>query len=142
MIELTINFVLKFIHILGLMMGAAAGFGAMAVARQARRGGQPSADLLSLRPHFARLSLAAIVLIWLSGLGLWLFRYDLSDLGPAYSLKLFAALILLGVIVAIARINSRAAKAGTPPPAWLPRLGMVTSALMLIAMALGVWVFI
>ena len=41
MIELTINFAFKFLHILGLMLGAAAGFGSMAVARQARRGGTP-----------------------------------------------------------------------------------------------------
>lgn len=142
MIELTINFVFKFLHILGLMLGAAAGFGSMAVARQARRGGTPSPDLLTLRPHFSKLALAGIVLIWISGLALWLMRYDLADLGPAYSIKLVVALVLLGVVLAIYQTNRRAARAGTPPPAWLPKLGMTTPVLTLIAMALGVWIFI
>lgn len=142
MIELTVNFVLKFLHLLGLMLGAAAGFGAMAVARQARRGGTPSPDLLALRPRFAKLALAGILLIWASGLGLWLFRYDLADLGPVYSLKMVVALVLLGVVLAINHLNGRAARNGAPPPAWLPKLGMTTPVLTLLAMALGVWVFI
>ena len=45
MIELTVNFVFKFLHILGLMLGTAAGFGAMVVARQARRANGPSPEL-------------------------------------------------------------------------------------------------
>lgn len=142
MIELTVNFVFKFLHILGLMLGAAAGFGAMVVARQARRANGPSPELAALRPVFTTLALSGITLLWLSGLGLWLFRYDFTDLGAAYSLKLVTALVLLGVILAINRVNARAARTGTPPPAWLPKLGMTTPVLTLIAMALGVWVFI
>ncbi len=142
MIELTVNFVLKFLHIFGLMLGAAAGFGVMAVSRRARIAGAPSPDLAALRPVFSKMGLAGILLIWLSGIGLWLFRYDLADLGAAYTAKLLVALVLLGVILAIGRVAGRAAKAGTPPPAWLPKLGMTTPILTLIAMALGVWVFI
>lgn len=142
MIELTVNFVFKFLHILGLMLGAAAGFGAMVVAWQARRAGAPSPDLAAMRPVFSTMALTGITLLWLSGLGLWMFRYDFVDLGTAYSLKLLTALVLLGVILAINRINARVAKTGTPPPAWLPKLGMTTPVLTLVAMALGVWVFI
>ncbi len=142
MIELTVNFVFKFLHILGLMLGAAAGFGAMVVARQARRAGAPSLDLAALRSVFSTMALTGITLLWLSGLGLWMFRYDFVDLGAAYSLKLLTALVLLGVILAINRINARVAKTGTPPPAWLPKLGMTTPVLTLVAMALGVWMFI
>lgn len=142
MIELTINFTLKFLHILGLMLGAAAGFGAMVVARRARAAGSPSPDLAALRPVFSKLALAGIALLWLSGLGLWLFRYDLVNLGPAYSLKMVVSLVLLGVILAISRINAGAARNRAQPPAWLPKLGMTTPVLTLIAMGLGVWVFI
>lgn len=140
--ELTLNFVLKLLHILGLMLGTAAGFGSMAVARQARRSGRPSPDLLALRPIFSNFALAGIGLLWLTGLGLWLFRYDLVNLGPAYSLKLAVALVLLGVVLAINRLNRRAAASGTPAPSWLPKLGMTTPVLTLVAMGLGVWVFI
>lgn len=141
MIELTVNFVFKFLHMFGLMLGAAAGFGAMVVARQVRRGG-PTPELAAIRPAFSTMALTGITLLWLSGLGLWLFRYDLADLGAAYSLKLVTALVLFGVILAINRVNARAAQNGTPPPTWLPKLGMTTPVLTLIAMALGVWVFI
>lgn len=136
------NFTLKFLHLLGLMLGAAAGFGAMAVARQARRAGAASPDLLALRPLLARLALAGIALMWLSGLGLWLFRYDLADLGPLYSLKMLVALALLVVVLAINRINARTARDGTAPPPWLAKLGMTTPVLTLAAMALAVWVFV
>lgn len=142
MIELTINVVLKFFHILGLMLGAAAGFGSMLVARQARRAATPSPDLLALRPLLSKLALAGIILLWITGLSLWLLRYDLAQLGPAYSFKMLVALVLLVVVIVINVVNRRAASAGTPPPTWLPKLGMSTPILTLIAVALGVWVFI
>lgn len=142
MIELTMNFFWKFLHIFGLMLGAASGFGAMAVARQARRAGGPTPELAALRPWFGRLGLAGIVLIWISGLALWMLRYSFADLGPAYSLKLVVALVLLGVILAMTTTMRNAMKSGTPPPAWLAKLGMTTPVLTLIAMGLGVWVFI
>ena len=142
MIELTINFVFKFLHILGLMLGAAAGFGSMIVARRMRAAGGVSPELAALRPLFGRLGMTGITLLWLSGLLLWMFRYDFADLGPAYSLKLVTSLVLLGVILALHMIFRRAQKDGVPPPAWLPKLGMTTPVLTLIAMGLGVWVFI
>lgn len=142
MIELTINFVFKFLHIFGLMLGAAAGFGSMIVARRMRAAGGASPELAALRPLFGRLGMAGITLLWLSGLLLWMFRYDFSDLGPAYSLKLVTSLVLLGVILALHMTIRRAQKDGVPPPAWLPKLGMTTPVLTLIAMGLGVWVFI
>lgn len=142
MIELTMNFTLKFLHLLGLLLTAGAGFGAMAVARQARNTATVSADLAALRPRFARLMLAGVALLWLSGLGLWLFRYDLAGLGPLYSLKMVAALALLVAALAAERLHARAARNGAKPPALLSALGMATSALMLAAMALAVWVFL
>lgn len=142
MIELTINFVLKFIHMTGLMLGAASGFGTMILARHARQAGTVPPEIAALRPRFARLALLGITLLWLSGLGLWILRYDLVDLGSAYSLKLFISFILLGIVLAINIVSARARKNGTPPPAWLPKLGMTTPVLMFSAMGLGVWIFI
>ncbi|MEO3998406.1 hypothetical protein [Mesorhizobium sp. CAU 1732] len=141
MIELTMNFVLKFIHIFGLMLGAASGFGAMVVTRQIRRGAVPSPQLTALRPHFGRLGLAGIVLIWLSGLGLWLFRYDMMDLGEAYTAKLVISFLLLLVILVLSVAMSRMQGTVTPP-SWMRMLGMTTPILTLAAMGLGVWVFI
>ena len=141
MIELTMNFVLKFIHIFSLMLVAASGFGAMVVTRQIRRGAAPSAQLAALRPHFGRMGLAGIVLIWLSGLGLWLFRYDMMDLGEAYTAKLIISFLLLLVIFVLSVAMSRTG-VQTTTPSWMRMLGMTTPILTLAAMALGVWVFI
>ena len=142
MIELTINFVFKFIHMTGMMLGAASGFGMMLLARQARLSGGISPDIAALRPRFAKLALLGISLLWISGLGLWMFRYDLVDLGAAYSLKLLIALVLFAIIVLVNTLNIRAKKNGTLPPSWLPKLGMTTPVLMFAAMGLGVWIFI
>lgn len=142
MIELTINFIFKFLHIFGLMLGAASGFGSMIVARQIRRTGTASPEIAALRPLFIRLGLAGIALLWISGLALWLFRYDLVDLGPLYSLKMLIAVALFGVALTLDSLLRRARRTGTMPPRWLPKLGMTTPVLMLVAMGLGVWIFI
>lgn len=140
MLELTINFVLKFFHIFGLMLGAASGFGSMVVARQMRRA--PSPEIAKLRPFFIKLALIGIIVLWITGLGLWMMRYDMAQLGRLYDIKMLVAAILLVIVIFMNMTLRRAAKAGTPPPAWLPKLGMSTPFLTLIAMGLGVWVFI
>lgn len=132
---------MKFLHLFALMLGAGAGFGNMMVAMQARRaGGAPPAALLGLRPLFGRLGLAGIVLIWLTGLWLWIADYDAAPLGWAFVAKLAVAALLLAVVLALNAIFARAAR-GTPPPAWTPRLGQSTSVLTVIAVALAVYVF-
>ena len=134
--------VAKFLHIFGLMLGAGAGLGSMAVARQIRQAaGEPSPQLMALRPYFARMALIGIVLIWLTGLWLYIVGYQGAPLGPAFHAKLTAAALLLGVVVAINVVTARARSAGTPPPAWLPRLNMTTPILLLLAVGLAVYVF-
>jgi hypothetical protein len=134
MLEDSVTTILLFLHFSGLMLGAASGFGAMVVARQARS--EPSPQLAALRPKFLRLGLAGILLLWLSGLLLWFFRYDFVDLGPAFHTKLTLAGLLLIAIVGLNAIMRR----GTPPP-WTRALGMATPFLTLAAMALAVYVF-
>lgn len=134
-------FILKVLHLIGFMLGAGAGIGSMVVARQLRRHG-PSPALAGMRPVFGTLGLAGILLLWLSGMGLWLFRYDLVDLGPAYQLKLLVSAVLLAVILIVFAVQRRAAAAGTTPPAWVPRLAMSTSLLTLIALVLAALVFL
>lgn len=140
MTELTINFIFKFVHIFGLMLGAASGFGSMFVARQLRRG--PTPELAAMRPFFGKLGLYGIGLLWVSGLALWVMRYDMAHLGPVFDTKMLVAMILLVVIAIMNIAFNRAKKASTPPPAWLPKLGMTTPVLTLLAVALAVWVFV
>jgi hypothetical protein len=130
----------KFLHIFGLMLGSAAAFGNFAVARQVRlSAGAPPKELLALRPLFARTALAAIVLLWLTGLWLYVDAYAGVALGWAFHAKLGAAVLLLAAIIAVNLIARRTA-AGTAPPAWLPQLHMATRILLVLAVALDVYV--
>jgi hypothetical protein len=131
----------KFLHIFGLMLGAAAAFGNFAVARQVRLAGSPPPkDLLALRPLFARTALVAILLLWLTGLWLYFDAYQGLSLGLAFHFKLAAATLLLAAIVVVNVIVSRTA-AGTPPPSWLPQLHVATRILLVLAVAFAVYVF-
>jgi len=133
---------IKFLHFLGLMLGAGAGFGSMIVARQIRRSaGVPTPQLAALRPVFGMVGLIGILLLWASGLWLYLSAYQGAPLGPAFHAKLGVATLLLLVIAAINLIAMRAKRRGTPPPPWLPMLGMTTPVLTLLAVALAVVVF-
>lgn len=132
----------KFLHFLGLMLGAGAGFGTMVVARHIRRSaGVPTPQLAALRPAFGMMGLVGILLIWASGLWLYLVAYQSAPLGAAFHAKLAVATLLLLVIVAINLVAMRARRRGTPPPPWLPLLGMTTPVLTLLAVALAVVVF-
>ena len=92
----------KFLHIFGLMLGSAAAFGSFAVARQVRlSAGAPPKELLALRPLFARTALVAIVLLWLTGLWLYVDAYAGVALGWAFHAKLGAATLLLVAIIAV-----------------------------------------
>jgi len=134
-------FTLKFLHLIGLMLGAAAGFGTMAVVRQQRRGG-PAPALAALRPFFGSMGMAGILLLWATGLLLWLVRYDMVDLGPAWHAKLgVAALLLIIICVTFAAVR-RALAAGEAPPAWVRAAGMTTPVLTLLAVGLASWVFL
>ena len=132
----------KFLHIFGLMLGSAAAFGSFAVVRQIRlgAGAPPPQELLALRPLFARTALAAIVLLWLTGLWLYADAYAGVGLGWAFHAKLGAAALLLAAIIAVNVIARRTA-AGAAPPAWLPQLHMATRILLVLAVALAVYVF-
>ncbi len=132
----------KFLHFLGLMLGAGAGFASMIVARQIRRSaGQPTPQLAALRPMLGRMGLAGILLIWASGLWLYLGAYGGVPLGPVFHAKLAVAALLLIVIIAITVVAMRSHTRGVPPPAWLPVLGMSTPILTILAVALAVYVF-
>ena len=132
----------KFLHLIGLMLGAGAAFGSMAVVRAVRgAAGTPSPQLLALRPVFARMALGGIAVLWISGLWLYLGFYRGADLGGAFHAKLATATLLLLIVAAISIVGARAKAAGAPPPAWLPRLGMVTPVLLILAVGLAVYVF-
>jgi hypothetical protein len=123
------------------MLGAAAAVGNFAVARQVKLSrGAPPAELLALRPFFARTALVAIILLWLTGLWLYFDAYSGVALGLAFHFKLGCAVLLLAAIIAVNVIVQRSA-AGKPPPAWLPQLHVAARILLVLAVAFAVYVF-
>jgi len=92
---------------------------------------------MALRPFFGRLGLTGILLLWVTGLALWGLRYSFANLGVAYALKLVTATVLLGMILAMSQATAKMAKNGTPPPAWMPKLGMISSPLTFLAVLLA-----
>lgn len=132
----------KFLHIFALMLGAGSGFGQLVVARRLRSGdGSPKPELTALRPIFSRMGLAGIILIWLTGLWLYFGYYAGSNLGLVFHIKLFLAAVLLAIGIVASTVIARAKAAGTPPPAWLPKLGMVSGPLLVVIVALAIYIF-
>lgn len=132
---------MKTLHLFGLMLGAGGGLGTMLLAIQAKRaGGPPPPALIALRKNLALAALIGVLLLWVTGLWLWLIDYDGAMLGTAFVLKLVTAALILGILIA-ARIAMARAAPGSPPPAWLRRLGPVSGLLSYVAVALAVFVF-
>jgi hypothetical protein len=132
---------MKTLHLFGLMAGAAGGMGSMMVAIQAKRaGGPPAPALLALRKNFALAALVGVLLLWATGLWMWLVDYDGAMLGAAFVLKLVAAAFILVFLIA-ARIGMARTAPGSPPPVFIQRIGPLSGLLSYIAVALAVIVF-
>ncbi|MCT7373606.1 hypothetical protein [Chelativorans salis] len=132
---------MKILHLFGLMLGAGGGLGSMMVGIQAKRaGGPPPPALLALRKNFALAALIGVLLLWATGLWMWLVDYGGAWLGTAFAVKIAAAVLILAILVA-ARIAMARTAPGSPPPAFIQRLGPVSGLLSYIAVALAVIVF-
>lgn len=132
---------MKILHLFGLMLGAGGGMGSAMVGIQASRAdGPPPPALLALRKNFALAALIGILLLWITGLWMWLVDYRDAWLGTAFALKLAAAAAILAILVA-ARLAMARTAPGSPPPGWLQRLGPVSGLLAYVAVALAVIAF-
>ncbi len=132
---------MKILHFFALMLGAAGGMGGMMVAIQAKRSdGAPPQGLLALRPRFTLITLIGVVLLWLTGLWMWLVQYDGALMSTAFILKLLAAGFIL-VVAVLGFVAVKRASPGTPPPAYLQKLGPLAGLASYLAVALAVYVF-
>lgn len=132
---------MKILHLFGLMLGAGGGLGAMLVAIQARRAeGPPAPALPMLRRNFALASLVGVLLLWATGVWMWVVDYDGAMLGTAFVLKLIAAALILAILI-VARVAMARTAPGSPPPALVRRLGPVAALLAYVAVALAVIAF-
>jgi hypothetical protein len=108
----------KFLHLFGLMLGAAAGIGNLLILAQLRKSSPPPApQLLALRPAQAKLALTGIGLLWLTGLWMYSSAFSGAALSGAFHVKLAVAALLLALIILVNVIRVRSARSGAPPPA-------------------------
>ena len=132
---------MKLLHFLALVLGAGAGIGNLYLGLAQKRSGEtPPIWIGSLRLAFARTGLLGITLIWLTGLYLMFNHYGGWIPGASFLLKILAAGFLLVGVVAINLLLNQAAKTGTPS-SLVPKLGMATTALTVLAVIFAVYAF-
>ncbi len=134
--------IVKFLHFFGLMLGAGAALGGMAVAIAHKRvgGGPPSDTIKAIKPIFGLFGLSGISLLWITGL-IMARNVDPVLLGGLFYIKLLAAALMLAISVSLTVMAKKSAKAGVPPPAYFDTVSRTSGLLAIIAVALAVTVF-
>ena len=106
----------KFFHYLALFLAGGLGVANGVLASAHKKAATPPAPpVLYVMKLLARLGLAAVVILWLTGFGLTYHIYGGFNLGWAFHMKLLGATILLSVISFLNLHLSTQAKKGMPP---------------------------
>jgi len=125
---MSVIILLKFFHYLGLFLAGGLGVAGGIIQSAHRRAGMPpSLPVQHAMRVMAWLSLVAIILLWVTGIGLGHMIYGTLALGWAFSMKLAGASILL---IAIAMVNlslSAASRTGRPPSALIMKYAPMAS---------------
>ena len=107
---------LKFFHYISLFLAGGLGVAnAMLVKNHQKAGVPPALPVQKTMMTLARLGLAAIVVLWITGILLTHQIYGSFSLGWAFHLKLFGATVLLGAVSFLNFHLSNSAKHGNPP---------------------------
>lgn len=135
---------LKLVHMVALFMGGGAVIGNGLLLRQLMANpGPPPAMVRTVMKALGMVGLAAIVLLWLSGLGIAYYKYGGLALGGWFYAKLVGATIVLVAVVMVTRIGMAAEKTGTPPDLQvMKRLAMIGRAGFALALIGAVVTFI
>ncbi len=137
---------LKIIHFMALGTGVGLGVANMVIgprAAAAGAAGNPAimAALRTVQGSLGRIGLGAIILLWITGLWMWL-GYDNATLAPVFLAKIGFAVILTGISLDLNLKGTRAAKGGPKPdPAYVKRAGMVMGLMSFLAVTAAVIVF-
>ena len=132
---------LKFFHYLGLFLAGGLGVAGTLLAKNHQKASmKPATPVQASIKTLARIGLAAIILLWGTGIALTFIVYASFDLGWAFHLKLLGASLLL---LALAGLNihlNRSEKAGTPPnPAFMKAVPMISrGALVLVLIGVAI----
>jgi hypothetical protein len=132
---------LKFFHYLGLFLAGGLGVAGAILAKNHQKAGmKPAPPVQASIKMLARIGLAAIILLWGTGIALTYLVYASFDLGWAFHIKLLGASLLLLVLAGLNIHLNRSAKAGTPPnPAFMKAVPMISrGALVLVLIGVAI----
>ena len=114
-------YLLKIIHIFSLMAGSATGItNGILTTRILRNQEPPPPMVIALMKTLGKIGPVAMILLWLSGLGMAYLDFGTLAISPVFYLKLLGATVALVGVLYIARLAMQAEAAGTPPP--LPKI--------------------
>ncbi|MCX7889436.1 MAG: hypothetical protein N2422_06845 [Rhodobacteraceae bacterium] len=135
--------ILVFVHLFGLMLGAAGGMSTALIMRRAAAAPAEQAQALrGLGPMLANVSAVGLGLMWLSGLVLvWTFWGGPGGLPGMFWVKFAFVLALTAATVAILMTHAAIRRGETARAALLPRLGPAAGLSSLLAVLFAVLAF-
>jgi len=135
---------LKTVHLLALGFGIGSSMGSMVLAPWARRAaaaGTPS-PFGAVMPVFANIGLAALALLWISGVWMIFQTYDGNfSISTAFNIKLGLVVLVTIDLLVLAYFRGRARRAGLAPPAAARIFGMLGGLLFIAIVAFAVIAF-
>ena len=132
---------LKFVHYLALFLAGGLGVANGLLAKTHQIAGQPPAPpVQQTMIKLAHLGLIAIILLWVSGIGLGYLIYGGLAMGWAFHMKLLGATILLGSISFLNFHLTSTSKVGAPPnPSVMKIIPMISrGALVLVLLGIAI----
>jgi uncharacterized protein with PQ loop repeat len=134
--------VLLIFHFVGLMLGAGGGLGSTVAMGYANSLSEQKAKTVrGLGPILARMSLAGVVIMWLTGIWLLLTRYDITALPVMFWFKIGFVLLLTVAAVSIEMTYARVKAGNAKAAALLPSLGPMAGISSLMAVIFAVLAF-
>lgn len=134
--------VLLIFHFIGLMLGAGGGLGSTVAMGYANSLSEQKAKAVrGLGPILARMSLAGLVILWLTGVWLLLTRYDITALPVMFWFKIGFVLLLTFAAVSIEMTYGRVKRGDAKAAALLPSLGPMAGISSLMAVIFAVLAF-
>ena len=131
--------ILKILHLLALMFGAAASFGNLYIMMAKGPHDLPAPGFVNqLRFLFRLTALGAILVIWASGVLLMFAKYGWWVNSFAFDAKIVFATIVLLIILFLNLLAMRAPKSPRGPPSWVPVLHMIGAASLVMAVIFAV----
>ncbi len=137
------NQFLLFLHLVGLMVGAAGGFSSAVIMRRALAMPADEAKVVrGLGPLLARVSAVGLVLLWITGLILVWSKYEgLASLPQLFWVKAVFILSLTAVVGLIHMTYGEIRKGNAAAAARLPKLGPMAGVSSLLAVLFAVLAF-